>query len=70
MDARHSLQNLAFTALTVAEATMLDALFEQLFPTDENGPGASSIGVTLYLDRALSGPYWQHLEPIGSGFMR
>ena len=62
MDARQSLQNQAFTALSVAEASTLDALFEQLFPADENGPGASSIGVTQYLDRALSGPYAHHLE--------
>src|ERR1700722_18141693 len=62
MDTRHSLQNQAFTALSVAEASTLDALFEQLFPADENGPGASSIGVTQYLDRALSGPYAHHLE--------
>src|ERR1700719_5344221 len=62
MDARHSLQNQAFTALSVAEATTLDAFFEQLFPADENGPGASSIGVIQYLDRALSGPYGTHLE--------
>ena len=62
MDARHSLQNQAFTALSVAEASALDALFEQLFPADESGPGASSIGVIEYLDRALSGPYAHHLE--------
>ena len=62
MDTRHSLQNQAFTALSVAEASTLDALFEQLFPADENGPGASLIGVTQYLDRALSGPYAHHLE--------
>src|SRR6478736_8419458 len=62
MDARHSLHNQAFTALSVAEATTLDTFFEQLFPADESGPGASSIGVTQYLDRALSGPYAHHLE--------
>ncbi len=62
MDARHSLHDQPFTALSVAEASTLDALFEQLFPADENGPGASSIGVTQYLDRALSGPYAHHLE--------
>src|SRR5580704_7318929 len=62
MDTRHSLQNQAFTALSVAEATTLDALFEQLFPADESGPGASAIGVIQYLDRALSGPYAHHLE--------
>jgi gluconate 2-dehydrogenase alpha chain len=62
MDARPSLQNQAFTALSFAEAATLDALFEQLFPADESGPGASSIGVIHYLDRALSGPYSRHLE--------
>src|SRR6516162_6656308 len=56
------LQNQAFTALSVAEASTLDALFEQLFPADESGPGASAIGVIQYLDRALSGPYAHHLE--------
>src|ERR1700722_7975508 len=57
-----SSHNLAFTALNSAESATLDALFEQLFPTDENGPGASTVGVIEYLDRALSGPYAQHLE--------
>ncbi len=52
----------AFTALNLAEAATLDALFEQLFPADEYGPGASSIGVIRYLDRALSGPYAEYLE--------
>src|ERR1700719_2541099 len=52
----------AFTALNLAEVAALDALFEHLFPADEYGPGASSIGVIRYLDRALSGPYAQHLE--------
>jgi choline dehydrogenase-like flavoprotein len=50
------------TALNQPEAATLNALFEQLFPGDENGPGASSIGVIQYLDRALSGPYAHHLE--------
>lgn len=64
----------AFGALSRAEFTTLNALFEQLFPTDENGPGASSIGVIQYLDRALGGPYALHLEAyrlgVGLGFMR
>src|ERR1700751_2783812 len=62
MDTQLSLQNQALTALSVAEASTLDALFEQLFPGDESGPGASAIGVIQYLDRALSGPYAHHLE--------
>ena len=62
MDMQLSLQNQAFTALTVAEASTLDDLFEQLLPADESGPGASAIGVIQYLDRALSGAYAYHLE--------
>jgi gluconate 2-dehydrogenase alpha chain len=52
----------ALTALNFAEAATLDAFFDQLFPADEYGAGASSIGVVQYLDRALSGPYARHLE--------
>src|SRR4029077_11855271 len=62
MNAQHPLKNEAFTALSLEETATLDALFEQLFPADEKGPGASSIGVINYLDRALSGPYTRHLE--------
>src|SRR5271168_636075 len=62
MDTDSLLYARAFTSLNRAEASTLDALFEQLFPADENGPGASSIGVIQYLDRALSGPYAHHLE--------
>jgi gluconate 2-dehydrogenase alpha chain len=51
-----------FTAINTHEAETLGALFERLFPADEYGPGASSIGVMPYLDRALSGPYSHHLE--------
>jgi gluconate 2-dehydrogenase alpha chain len=51
-----------FTAINPHEADTLNVLFERLFPADEYGPGASSIGVLPYLDRALSGPYTHHLE--------
>jgi gluconate 2-dehydrogenase alpha chain len=44
-------------ALTFAEASTLAAILERLFPADENGPGATEIGVLDYLDRALNGPY-------------
>src|ERR1700759_602988 len=50
------------TALNFAEVATLDAFFEHLFPADEYGAGAASIGVIQYLDRALSGPYARHLE--------
>ncbi|MBV8415468.1 MAG: gluconate 2-dehydrogenase subunit 3 family protein, partial [Verrucomicrobia bacterium] len=62
MQTRFLSQNQVFTALSLTEAAALEALFEQLFPADENGPGASSMGVLHYLDRALSGPYALKLE--------
>src|SRR4051794_11310854 len=62
MDTHAPLENQALTALSFAEAVTLNAFFEQLFPADENGPGAASIGVLAYLDRALSGPYAHHFE--------
>jgi gluconate 2-dehydrogenase alpha chain len=57
-----SVRGYAWTALNLTQVAALDAFFEQLFPADEYGPGASSLGVTQYLDRALSGPYGRHLE--------
>lgn len=45
----------ARTALTAFESRVADALFERLFPADENGPGAGAIGVLDYVDRALAG---------------
>jgi len=38
------------------------ALFERIFPADENGPGATEIGVLAYVDRALSGAYRDDAE--------
>ena len=61
MDPQPTPSRCAFTALSLAEAATLEPFFERLFPADENGPGASSIGVLAYLDRALSGPYVRHL---------
>ena len=57
------------TALNQAEAEILEVFFEHLFPADENGPGATSIGVVQYLDRALSGPYARHLETYRLGII-
>ncbi|MFC6864286.1 GMC family oxidoreductase [Halomicroarcula sp. GCM10025817] len=41
---------------TEHQAETATALFERLFPADED-PGAEDIGVTRYVDRALDGPY-------------
>jgi gluconate 2-dehydrogenase alpha chain len=48
--------------LTPYEARTAAAVFERLFPSDENGPGAIDIGVLAYLDRALVGAYRDKAE--------
>jgi hypothetical protein len=42
---------------TSAEAKVVQAACERVFPGDENGPGASEAGVVIYIDRQLAGPY-------------
>src|SRR5882672_4343120 len=42
---------------TAAEATIIQAACERIFPSDENGPGATEAGVVIYIDRQLAGPY-------------
>ena len=46
----------ALTALNPYEARIAAAAFERMFP------GATEIGVTAYLDRALAGAYQEHAE--------
>src|SRR5215213_6661305 len=48
--------------LTPYEARSAAAVFERLFQSDENGPGAIGIGVLAYLDRALTGAYRDKAE--------
>src|SRR6201997_4712395 len=50
-------------ALNQHDAETLDAVFERMFPADDDGPGAVEIGVTDYVDKALSGAYY-HLHPL------
>jgi gluconate 2-dehydrogenase alpha chain len=47
----------ALLTLTPYEARTAAAIFERLFPADAHDPGASTIGVVPYLDRALAGAY-------------
>src|SRR5215472_16398368 len=42
---------------TAAEARVVQAACERIFPGDENGPGAKEAGVVIYIDRQLAGPY-------------
>ena len=42
---------------TAAEARVVSAACELIFPADGSGPGATEAGVVIYIDRQLAGPY-------------
>jgi gluconate 2-dehydrogenase gamma chain len=42
---------------TAAEAEVIRAASERIFPTDDSGPGATEAGVVIYIDRQLASPY-------------
>lgn len=42
---------------TSAETDFMDAALGRLIPNDDLGPGAKEAGVTVFIDRQLSGPY-------------
>src|SRR5262249_9721682 len=42
---------------TAAEARMVSAACERIFPGDASGPGATDAGVVIYAARQLAGPY-------------
>lgn len=42
---------------TAAEARVIAAACERIFPSDASGPGAKEAGVVIYIDRQLAGPY-------------
>ncbi len=42
---------------TAAEALVIQAASERIFPTDDSGPGATEAGVVIYIDRQLASPY-------------
>jgi gluconate 2-dehydrogenase gamma chain len=45
---------------TADEAKVVDAIVDRLIPTDELGLGAKDAGVTVFIDRQLTGPYGGH----------
>lgn len=47
----------AYTFFTAEEAAFVDAATDRLIPADELGPGAREAGVTVFIDRQLSGAY-------------
>jgi gluconate 2-dehydrogenase gamma chain len=42
---------------TAAEARVVAAACERIFPSDDSGPGSGEAGVVIYIDRQLAGPY-------------
>ncbi|HET6558992.1 MAG TPA: gluconate 2-dehydrogenase subunit 3 family protein [Prolixibacteraceae bacterium] len=54
--------------ITEDESVLLDALVEQIIPTDE-WPGARDAGVTNFIDQQLSGTYAQHHEMYRNGLL-
>jgi gluconate 2-dehydrogenase gamma chain len=42
---------------TAAEAQVIQAASERIFPTDDSGAGATEAGVVIYIDRQLASPY-------------
>ena len=54
--------------LTAAEARTLEAICEQIIPSDET-PGAAWAGVVNFIDRQLMGPYRRQLGAYRSGLM-
>lgn len=56
-DAPEPLHGSNYLYFTPAEARFIDAATERLIPKDELGPGANDVGVTLFIDHQLAGPY-------------
>lgn len=54
--------------ITVQESILLDALVEQIIPTDE-WPGGRDAGVTNFIDMQLTGPYTRYQEIYRKGLM-
>lgn len=52
---------------TAAEARVISAACERIFPGDPSGPGATDAGVVIYIDRQLAGPYgrdkYRYMKP-------
>ncbi len=42
---------------TAAEARVVAAACDRIFPSDASGPGAKEAAVVIYIDRQLAGPY-------------
>jgi gluconate 2-dehydrogenase gamma chain len=54
--------------ITAQESNLLDALVEQIIPTDE-WPGGRDAGVTNFIDLQLTGPYTRFQETYRKGLL-
>ncbi len=57
VDAQSGAVRIPLRFLTEAEARIVIAASERIFPGDAAGPGATAAGVVIYIDRQLAGPY-------------
>jgi len=57
VEVANALATLPLRFFTAAEARIVTAACERIFPRDEQGPGATDAGVVVYIDRQLAGPY-------------
>ena len=57
LEAANALATLPLRFFTAAEARIVTAACERIFPRDEQGAGATDAGVVVYIDRQLAGPY-------------
>jgi gluconate 2-dehydrogenase gamma chain len=57
LEAANALATVPLRFFTAAEARVVTAACERVFPRDEHGPGATDAGVVVYIDRQLAGPY-------------
>ena len=58
---------MAYLNLTAEEARIAGAIFNRLFPADDEVPDAVDLGVLDFLDRALTGAYQEQLEAYRHG---
>lgn len=57
LEAQNGAVKVPLRFFTADEARTVQAACARIFPSDENGPGATEAGVVIYIDRQLAGPY-------------
>ena len=57
VEAQEGVVKIPLRFFTEAQAQIIIAACERIFPADESGPGATQANVMVYIDRQLAGPY-------------